>query len=146
MTSNNFMWDTITRQSPKFNTGSINYSQKRGPRHCAWSLKDTLVARLRNIIILRSPTSQAGLILGLHPANERRCYFITTSLIGWGANQKSALPRSDVWLWFWAKYSGNLSRSTNRAEARLILKLANGRHLQEQNIHAFIPDNIQLYD
>ena len=24
-----------------------------------------------------------GLILGLHPANERRCYFVTTSLIGW---------------------------------------------------------------
>ena len=25
----------------------------------------------------------AGLILGLHPANERRRYFVTTSLIGW---------------------------------------------------------------
>ena len=25
----------------------------------------------------------AKLILGLHPANERRCYFVTTSLIGW---------------------------------------------------------------
>ena len=25
----------------------------------------------------------AGLILGLRPANERRRYFITTSLIGW---------------------------------------------------------------
>ena len=24
-----------------------------------------------------------GLILGLHPANERRRYFVTTSLIGW---------------------------------------------------------------
>ena len=24
----------------------------------------------------------AGLILGLHPANERQCYFVT-SLIGW---------------------------------------------------------------
>ena len=24
----------------------------------------------------------AGLILGLHPANERRCYFVTMSLIG----------------------------------------------------------------
>ena len=24
-----------------------------------------------------------GLILGLHPANERHCYFVTTSLIGW---------------------------------------------------------------
>ena len=25
----------------------------------------------------------AGLILGLRPANERLCYFVTTSLIGW---------------------------------------------------------------
>ena len=25
----------------------------------------------------------AGLILGLHPANERRNYFVTTSFIGW---------------------------------------------------------------
>ena len=28
-------------------------------------------------------TSYAGLILGLRPANERRRYFVTTSLIGW---------------------------------------------------------------
>ena len=27
--------------------------------------------------------SNSGLILGLHPANERRRYFVTTSLIGW---------------------------------------------------------------
>ena len=25
----------------------------------------------------------SGLILGLRPANERQCYFVTTSLIGW---------------------------------------------------------------
>ena len=25
----------------------------------------------------------SGLILGFHPANERRCYFVTTSLTGW---------------------------------------------------------------
>ena len=24
-----------------------------------------------------------GLVLGLHPADERRCYFVTTALIGW---------------------------------------------------------------
>ena len=28
-------------------------------------------------------SSITGLILGLHPANERRRYFVTTSLIGW---------------------------------------------------------------
>ena len=31
------------------------------------------------------------LILGLHPANERRRYFVTTSLIGWTASLESAL-------------------------------------------------------
>ena len=30
-----------------------------------------------------SPMDTTGLILGLHPANERRRYFVTTSLIGW---------------------------------------------------------------
>ena len=28
-------------------------------------------------------TIQSGLIIVLRPANERRCYFVTTSLIGW---------------------------------------------------------------
>ena len=32
-----------------------------------------------------------GLILGLRPANERRRYFVTTSLIGWAQNLESAL-------------------------------------------------------
>ena len=32
-----------------------------------------------------------GLILGLRPANERRRYKVTSSLIGWGANLDSAL-------------------------------------------------------
>ena len=30
-----------------------------------------------------SPWTESGLILGLRPANERRCYLVTTSLIGW---------------------------------------------------------------
>ena len=32
---------------------------------------------------LRESEHRAGLILGLHPANERRRYFVTTYLIGW---------------------------------------------------------------
>ena len=30
------------------------------------------------------------LIVGLRPANERRCYFVTTPLIGWAQTSKSA--------------------------------------------------------
>ena len=32
---------------------------------------------------VRAAGVYAGLILGLRPANERRRYFVTTSLIGW---------------------------------------------------------------
>ena len=32
---------------------------------------------------LVSSVQQSVLILGLRPANERRLYFVTTSLIGW---------------------------------------------------------------
>ena len=34
-------------------------------------------------VFLLWPSAYTGLILGLHPANERRRYFVTTSLIGW---------------------------------------------------------------
>ena len=32
--------------------------------------------------LLHNKSALAGLILGLRPANERLCYFVTTSLIG----------------------------------------------------------------
>ena len=38
-------------------------------------------ATISNPIV--SPGSMSGLIVGLRPANERRCYFVTPSLIGW---------------------------------------------------------------
>ena len=34
-------------------------------------------------VIQQTWVAGAGLILGLHPANERRRYFVTMSLIGW---------------------------------------------------------------
>ena len=40
--------------------------------------------QLRIVAILEEyKDNNSGLILGLHPANERRGYFVTTSLIGW---------------------------------------------------------------
>ena len=39
----------------------------------------------------------AGLSLGLHPANERLRYFVTTSLIGCAANLESALKMPSYW-------------------------------------------------
>ena len=39
-----------------------------------------------------------GLILGLQPTNERRRYKVTSSLIGWAANQESPLYENYVYL------------------------------------------------
>ena len=43
-----------------------------------YSWRETLLEDMRH-----TGEDIAGLILGLRPANERRCYFLTTSLIGW---------------------------------------------------------------
>ena len=42
----------------------------------------------------------AGLILGLRPANERWCYFVTTSLIGWAQayNQPCGSIVGSIWV------------------------------------------------
>ena len=45
----------------------------------AWQFGDQMVP----VDIRRFQCSIAGLILGLRPANERRRYFVTPSLIGW---------------------------------------------------------------
>ena len=38
----------------------------------------------------------AGLILGLHPANERHCYKVTPSLIGWAQTWRQSCMR--IWI------------------------------------------------
>ena len=45
-------------------------------------------------ILFQIPDS--GLILGLRPANERWCYFVTTSLIGWAQTLNQ--------LWYWLHF------------------------------------------
>ena len=37
------------------------------------------------------------MILGLRPANERRCYFVTKSLIGWAQTSISLLVIESEW-------------------------------------------------
>ena len=51
----------------------------------------TFQEKLANIIAtdvlapsFSSHATDSGLIQGLRPANERRCYFVMMSLIGWG--------------------------------------------------------------
>ena len=46
-----------------------------------------------------------GLILGLHPANERRRYFVTTSLIGWGKPRNSPVIYFLGINWMWTDIS-----------------------------------------
>ena len=45
-------------------------------------------------ILLSSP----GIILGMGSANERKCYIVTSSLIGWAHTQKSITPALSVLL------------------------------------------------
>ena len=54
-----------------------------------------------------------GLILGLHRANERRCYFVTTSLIGWVQAEDFAVVRNEYplphnWTVLWDKPGSTL--------------------------------------
>ena len=48
---------------------------------CSILIKHKLLAEIRHCKVLSPQLS--GLILGLRPANERRRYFVTRSLIGW---------------------------------------------------------------
>ena len=58
------------------------------------SLVVTVFARCRSLS-LGLVDQDTGLILGLRPANERRHYFVTTSLIGW------AQTYNQPWRYMW---------------------------------------------
>ena len=64
-----------------------------------WVSQLTLVV-LRNSYtkssMARAGGNISGLILGLRPANEKRCYFVTTSFIGWV--QAENQPHIGSWL------------------------------------------------
>ena len=64
----NFLWYVINHPCPNFNIGlaKVNYGtyEYSSPMYT-------------------TTTWAAELILGLHPANERRRYTVTPSLIGW---------------------------------------------------------------
>ena len=48
-----------------------------------------------------------GLILGLRPANERRCYKVTPSLIGWAQSYLRISPGIDAWFrWHYSGITG----------------------------------------
>ena len=50
--------------------------------HC-WVYHPGTRSSGKNVLGDRVPIDITGLIIGLRPANERWCYFVTTSLIGW---------------------------------------------------------------
>ena len=47
------------------------------------ALAPYITKSLAAVLTVLDEQNHAGLILGLRPANERRRYFVTTSLIGW---------------------------------------------------------------
>ena len=46
-------------------------------------MKLGIIFFLASVAVMSTDFKISGLILGLHPANERRRYFVTASLIGW---------------------------------------------------------------
>ena len=65
----------------------MKFSSLTAPRIV--KMKTLSAARNKNFTIMKSFLLQwmSGLILGLRPANERRCYKVTPSLIGWAQTQ-----------------------------------------------------------
>ena len=51
--------------------------------------------------------SMAGLILGLHEANERCCYKVTPSLMGWAQTKNQPWYRAHTWRLRDLLYTGN---------------------------------------
>ena len=58
-----------------------------------WPWFRPITTRTGEVYIIR--VSGTGLILGLRPANERRRYFVTASLIGWAQTYTPACDKGD---------------------------------------------------
>ena len=61
------------------------------------------------VISQRSTSRIPGLILGLRPINERRCYFVTTSLIGRAQTSNQPCIPFTMWLRYPYWYEENLT-------------------------------------
>ena len=54
---------------------------------------------------------KTGLILGLHSANERQCYFVIMSLIGWTQTQNQPCEKETIIkLYMWRNSGSNIIR------------------------------------
>ena len=60
---------------------NARYSRGLQLGEAVWAQKRT--KSWRPFVLILRFVQETGLILGLRPANERRRYFVTTSLIGW---------------------------------------------------------------
>ena len=100
---------TYYQLNPQEHT-SVNFQSKYKSFHwtkCIWKCSHLVQTSVSSCVTKLD--SYLGLILGLQPANERRRYKVTPSLIGW-ANLESALishPVSSHYNWFECAYHNN---------------------------------------
>ena len=93
-------------------------------------------------------TSTSGLILGLRPTNERRRYFVMTSLIGWAqaSNQPCTCLQNIIWCcvchgnWYPVKYSV-LSKFWNVVIVKSGLQI---NHSQSSSFYNTYKSNVKL--
>ena len=78
-----FGWETenISGNMPAGSTDMGNVSHVVPSIHPMFRIGSEAVNHTKEFTVASG--TYAGLILGLRPANERRCYFVTASLIGW---------------------------------------------------------------
>ena len=69
-----------------------------------------------------------GLILGLYPANERRRYFVTASLIGWAQTYNQPCYHPHHWP-FVREIDGFPCQRANHADLRCFLSCQSGQHV-----------------
>ena len=78
---------------------------------CNYNISNmTQTPKLKTTAIIHSPTvpsfeANAGLILGLHPAHERRRYKVTPSLIGWAQTKNQPWNETGARHWMTVRFS-----------------------------------------
>ena len=91
-----------------------------GPMMAPWTLLSGLSFQQVILTHLKSrwsiPERFAGIILWMHPANERWCYTVSSSLIGWVHTQ------NDPWLWvnISYEYTNNWWYNQKNVQASLV--------------------------
>ena len=118
------IWDAICTCLNAFVCATEEVGHRQECLHCtgpsSWWSKLILrpqIIRVYWSVCLQVFTGNTGLILGLRPANERRRYFVTTSLSGWVQADEFPAQRPVTWsfdVFFDLRLNKRLSKQSRR--------------------------------